>query len=109
MKKWFMENGFEKNGTIYGKSLRMVEDGLMFWIEYDEEYDKLTISKFFKHYDISWVKKFNISKEKDIKKLIHSIIIEMKPYLCFYEYLKLEDEGFFKSSTLDDMKWYMDI
>lgn len=26
MKKWFMENGFEKNGTMYGKRLRMVEE-----------------------------------------------------------------------------------
>ena len=41
MKKWYMENGFKKNGTIYGKDIRMVEDELMFWIEYDEEYDSL--------------------------------------------------------------------
>lgn len=54
MKKWFMENGFANMNKTLVKPVVITDEGLMFWVEYDEYDNSLTIMKMFKNYDICY-------------------------------------------------------
>lgn len=108
MKKWFIENGFEEYGDSCAKCLKFEENGLMFYIEYDDIDNIMTVSKFFKHYDMSY-KSFTLKENDNIKDIIRNTIIDMKIYLTFEEYEHMNGENLLSDSIIEDVRWFREL